>query len=370
MKTNQKIVKKIAVNVATDLCPYSPLQGSFNQIYSNRPFVKLVNGSDSAAKIHQVWDAEKLQQFQDCVFHVDSNLYFDSADPQNSQQFSRGLTLSVRKINFRFDPQTQQCIDYVRFTFPASKTDKICGTFDGLSEIGQQTYINVPDGVIKVHIFVDKTKPFAVSESSVELELIFTAYQRMELVSWEFRLFEIRNNNKSYSLAIHIFIIIHLVGYDVIQLIELFDFFGDLFVKFRQNNYLQVAKVKMRWFNAIQAMTTFAFPTHWKMMVSITARHRHLLTNRIAHSHCMALQNSSGNKSANRKRSKTGNERKSSKRPPVMQHNFDQRILASFTSLRSPLWWYQRCFNSFRGVRLTSLTHIQKEIYTNRQRNT
>lgn len=162
-----------------ELCSISPLQASFNQITKNLPFVRLSNGTDSAAKVYQSWDDEGLKEFQDCAFDVDSNLYFDVADPSQSQQFSRGLTMSVRKINFRFDPITQQCIDYVRFTFPYSKTDKICGSFDGDDIFGQHFYYNDPAGVSKVHIFVDKSKSFQVSNSSVEIELMFTAYQGM-----------------------------------------------------------------------------------------------------------------------------------------------------------------------------------------------
>lgn len=154
------------------------MQGSFNQIYSNRPSVGLGNDSESAALVYGSWDSKSIQQFQDCAFHVDSNLYFDASNPENSQVIRRGLTFSVRKINFRYNATTNQCTDYIRFTFPGSKTDKICGTFDGESAIGQGTYFFDPTGVIKVHIFVDKSRNLTDTESSVEIELVFTAYQR------------------------------------------------------------------------------------------------------------------------------------------------------------------------------------------------
>lgn len=151
------------------------MQTSFNQITSNRPFINLYNGTNSSATVRQDWEENSLQTFQDCVFLVDANLNFDS------QQFRRGLTFSIRKMNFRYDQATGKCIDYVRFIFPASKTDQICGTFDGEDEIGQSTYLNDPNGIIKVHIFVDKSKKLEASQASVGVELLFTAYQSMLL---------------------------------------------------------------------------------------------------------------------------------------------------------------------------------------------
>lgn len=154
------------------------MQAAFIQLYNNDPSVRLLNGTESAAKVYHWWDEEQLKDFQDCSFHVDSNLYFDAADRSQSQQFSRGLVMSVRKINFRFDPITNRCIDYVRFTFPGMKTDKICGTFNDESEFGQQTYFIDPTGIVRVDIFVDKSIPLKVAETSVEIELLFTAYER------------------------------------------------------------------------------------------------------------------------------------------------------------------------------------------------
>lgn len=154
---------------------------AFNQIYSNRPFVRLFNGSDSAALVHQIWENEDLQTFQDCAFNVDSNLYFEDSS------FGRGLTFSVKRINFRYDSTTNQCIDYVRFTFAGSRTEKICGDFNGESTIGQQSYFLDPAGIIKVHIFVNKSVPLQPTQRSLEIDLAFTAYERMlSVISFAF----------------------------------------------------------------------------------------------------------------------------------------------------------------------------------------
>lgn len=147
--------------------------------------MRLGNESDSAKIVYGSWDSKSIEQFQDCVFHADSNLYFDATVPDDSKRFGRGLTVSVRYINFRYDETTNQCIDYVRLIFPGGhKLDKICGTFNDESEIGQQSFFTVPPGVVKVHIFVDKSKPLPVSQTSVSLELVFTAYQSMLHVSF------------------------------------------------------------------------------------------------------------------------------------------------------------------------------------------
>lgn len=122
--------------------------------------------------MYQVWTEDNIKDFQDCAFNVDSNLYFDV-----DGRFGRGLTFSVKKINFRYD-SNGQCIDYVRFTFAGSKTEKICGTFDAESEIGQKTFFLDPVGIIKVHIFVNKSVALQAGQRSVEIDLSFTAYER------------------------------------------------------------------------------------------------------------------------------------------------------------------------------------------------
>lgn len=121
------------------------------------------------------WGEDNLQQFQDCAFIVDSNLY--SAD----SNIARGLTFSIRGIKFRSNSTTNQCIDYVRFTFgkDLSKTEKICGAFDGDDENGHQAYFLDPTGIIKVHIFVDKSIPLDITQRSLEIDIAFTAYERM-----------------------------------------------------------------------------------------------------------------------------------------------------------------------------------------------
>lgn len=154
-----------------NLCPHSELKLSFNQLYRNRPGIQLNNQSDSSASVHQIWTEENLKDFHDCTFTVDSNLYSQYG------RFGRGMFLSIQKIDFRQNSQNGQCIDYVRFRFDGVQTEKICGAFDVESELGQQSFFNEGGGIIKVHIFVNKTIPLQGLQRSVEIDLLFTAYQ-------------------------------------------------------------------------------------------------------------------------------------------------------------------------------------------------
>lgn len=135
--------------------------------------VSLLNQSESATFVHDIWTEDNIDQFQDCVFTVDSNLY-----TANGGQYGRGLFVSVNKLEFRQDANGK-CIDYVRFSFVGQRTEKICGRFRADDDIGQTAFFNEGVGVIKVHIFVNKSIPFTPSQRSAEVNLLFTAYERM-----------------------------------------------------------------------------------------------------------------------------------------------------------------------------------------------
>lgn len=165
-------LKNTAVSVK-NFCPHSDLKQAFNQLYNNRPGIQLFNKSESAAIIHQIWTEDNLNEFQNCVFTVDSNLYSEYGG-----RFARGIFLSIKKLNFR---QTVhgECIDYVRITFDGAKTDKICGSFDSNSQMGQTAFFNEGGGVVKIHIFVNKTIPLQSDRRFLEIDLVATAYQSM-----------------------------------------------------------------------------------------------------------------------------------------------------------------------------------------------
>lgn len=167
--SNRYKIRKVSVK---NLCPHSDLKRAFDQLYNNRPGIQLFNGSDSAALIHQIWTEDNLKEFQDCVFTIDSNLYSDSG------RYGRGMFLSLKKLNFRQKSESE-CIDYIRITFDGAKTEKICGSFDTNSELGQTAFFNDGGGIVKIHIFVNKTIPLEANQRLLEVDLVATAYQRM-----------------------------------------------------------------------------------------------------------------------------------------------------------------------------------------------
>lgn len=154
-----------------NICPKSNLKLAFNQLYHNRPGIQLLNNSQSAARIHQIWTDENFDDFQDCSFTVDSNLYSEYG------RYGRGIFISIRNLNFR-QQSNGKCIDYVRLTFDGYKTEKICGSFDADSELGQTSHFNEGGGIIKVHIFVNKSIPLELTQQRLlEVDLIVTAYE-------------------------------------------------------------------------------------------------------------------------------------------------------------------------------------------------
>lgn len=153
----------------SQVCPQSDLQTGFNQLFKNDPVIQLMNGSKSAAIVRQVWTEDSLQNFHDCRITIDSNLY--SLD----RKYGRGMFISIRRINLRKQSTAENadCLDYVHITFGLAKLQKICGT---IADVGRQAFFNDDDGSVNIHIFVDKTRPLTAGQRSLELEMVFTAY--------------------------------------------------------------------------------------------------------------------------------------------------------------------------------------------------
>lgn len=157
------------IGLLSEVCPQTDLQTTFNHVFDNRPVIQLMNGSESAAIVRQVWTEHNLQNFHDCRITVDSNLYSEFG------KYGRGMFVSIRRINFR--KQTNgECLDYVRISFGQAKLQKICGTFDANTDLGRQAFFNDDEGTVTIHVFVDKSRPLTVGQRSLELEMVFTAY--------------------------------------------------------------------------------------------------------------------------------------------------------------------------------------------------
>lgn len=160
------------VELFSAVCPQSDLQTGFNQVFDNNPVIQLLNQSESAAIIRQVWTDENLRNFHDCRITIDSNLY----SPYG--KYGRGMFVSIRRINFRKQSNAKdaECLDYVRISFGQARLQKICGTFEANDELGRQAFFNDDGGDVKIHVFIDKTRPLTAGQRSLELEMVFTAY--------------------------------------------------------------------------------------------------------------------------------------------------------------------------------------------------
>lgn len=131
---------------------------------------RLFNQSESAAIVHDSWTNGNISNFQNCTFTIDSNLY------SNRGQYRRGLFASIKTLNLRKDAKGK-CIDFVQFSFSnRSSTDKFCDRIMAADE--QRKHFTDVGGTIKVFIHVNKTAPFHALQRSIEVNLVFTAYER------------------------------------------------------------------------------------------------------------------------------------------------------------------------------------------------
>lgn len=141
---------------------------------SSRPQqLKLFHHSNSAAIVYDSWTNGNISNFQNCTFTVDSNLYLK----RGQLYFKRGLFASIKMLNFRRD-KSGKCIDYVQFTFNnKSRTRKICDpVMAANAQILSWLHFTDVSGILNVSIYVNKTAP--LQQRSIEVKLVFTAYER------------------------------------------------------------------------------------------------------------------------------------------------------------------------------------------------
>lgn len=141
-------------------------------MFDNVPVVHLSTGNESAAIVHQVWNEEDIKKFHPCKVQIDSNLY----SPELGK-YNRGVFISIRKINFRKNPNNNECIDYIQISFEKSQIQKICGVFNVNEDIGKKSFFNDDNGNATIHIHIDRNAPLPMNQRFLEVELLFTAYE-------------------------------------------------------------------------------------------------------------------------------------------------------------------------------------------------
>lgn len=157
-------------DIIADLCPKTFFEKNFHKILPNKAEVRLGVNDKSAALIHQSWNSSSFKRFDECSFNVDAT--------QNvSKSRNRGLYLSIRRLNLRKSPNSDECIDYIRFKFGHHRSKKFCGQLNPSVDDVSLIYFGEAGGVIKVYIFIDKSLPLKNIEDTLDIELVFTAHE-------------------------------------------------------------------------------------------------------------------------------------------------------------------------------------------------
>lgn len=160
----------ILTDLVSQLCP-SGVLNTFNKLLNNRPEVRLGFDGQSAAFVHETWNSSSFKRLDECKFNVDANHNL-------AKGRTRGLYASIRKLNLRESPDKEGgCIDFIQFKFGTQKTAKLCGQLNASSNIHlKQLYHHERGGVMKVTIFIDKLRPLKYIEDTLDVELVFTAF--------------------------------------------------------------------------------------------------------------------------------------------------------------------------------------------------
>lgn len=162
---------QFSTDLVSQLCP-SGVLNTFNKLLNNRPEVRLGFDGQSAAFVHETWNSSSFKRLDECKFNVDANHNL-------AKGRTRGLYASIRKLNLRESPDKEGgCIDYIQFKFGTQKTAKLCGQLNASSNthLKQLYHHHERGGVMKVTIFIDKLRPLKYIEDTLDVELVFTAF--------------------------------------------------------------------------------------------------------------------------------------------------------------------------------------------------
>lgn len=96
---------------------------------------------------------------------------------------NRGVFVSIRRLNLRKSAYSDECIDYIRFTFGDEKSQKYCGQLNASVDDVKKTYFGEGGGVIEVRLKLDKFTPLKYVDDTLDVELVFTANEG-EILNW------------------------------------------------------------------------------------------------------------------------------------------------------------------------------------------
>lgn len=122
----------------------------------------------SAALVQFSWNSSSFKRTDECRFRV-------IASNKENKNRNRGVFVLIRRLNLRKNPHTNECYDWIRFKFGDKKSEKFCEQLNSSIDDPTKTYFGESGGVIEVYISLDKYRPFAQIDDTLDVELVFTA---------------------------------------------------------------------------------------------------------------------------------------------------------------------------------------------------
>lgn len=130
--------------------------------------VHLGEMDQSAALVQFSWNSSYFKRYDECKFRV-------VAVTDDGKQRNRGVFVSIRRLNLRKNPSSEDCIDYIRFKFGDTKSPKYCGQLNASVDDVKKIYFGEGGGIIEVYLKLDKFAPLKNIEDTLDVELVFTA---------------------------------------------------------------------------------------------------------------------------------------------------------------------------------------------------
>lgn len=153
----------------TELCPPgNSLQKSFSTLFRTMREVHLGENDKSAALVQFSWNSSNFKRYEDCKFRVIATIIDDKTR-------NRGVFVSIRRLNLRKSPISEDCVDFIRFTFGKTKSPKYCGQLNASVDDVKKIYFGEGGGIIDVQIRLDTFQPLRKEFDTLDVELVFTA---------------------------------------------------------------------------------------------------------------------------------------------------------------------------------------------------
>lgn len=130
--------------------------------------VHLGENDQSAALVQFSYNSSSFKRYDDCKFRVMATI---NEDPTRN----RGVFVSIRRLNLRKNPISDDCIDFIRFTFGKVKSPKYCGQLNASVDDVKKIYFGESGGTIIVEIRLDTFQPFRNIDDTLDIDLVFTA---------------------------------------------------------------------------------------------------------------------------------------------------------------------------------------------------